>query len=69
MARLLLWQLHGPCRALAWDREGSRYLCGLVVRPRAYLHWLPTWLEQAAGKGLSRRIGAGLGCDCHYREE
>ena len=60
-ARWALFQWKGSCRALVW--EESRYVCGLVLRPDAYLPWLPWRWRDAAGRFFARRIAAGAGCD------
>lgn len=58
-----LRQFRGACRALLWQAEQSRYVCGMVVRPSDYLRWLPVRLDAGAGRLAARSIAAGLGCD------
>ncbi|MDD5177118.1 MAG: hypothetical protein PHQ05_11925 [Sterolibacterium sp.] len=60
---LLLLQFRGRCRALSWQAEHRRYVCGMVTRPAAYLRWLPAGLGSWAGRRLARRIAVGQGCD------
>ena len=62
-ARLRFLQRHGPCPALEWAADESRYRCGLLVRPAHYLGGLP--LPGALMQKLfARWIAAGQGCDC-----
>ena len=62
---LLSRRLRGACRALAWDAERSRYVCGALAHPERHLRWLPA----AWAKRLVRRwIAAGDGCDADYSE-
>ena len=42
----------GACRALTWDGQGQRYVCGLMARSGWRARWVGRW------------IGAGVGCDC-----
>jgi hypothetical protein len=63
VARLLLLQWRGPCRALTWDDAVARYRCGLVDHPAAYLPYLPRWSEDLVRRGIKRWIAAGAGCD------
>lgn len=62
----VLFQLRGRCRALLWQPEGSRYACGMVLRPADYLRWLPAALNARAGRLFARRIAAGSGCDADF---
>lgn len=62
-AWLLLPRGAEACIALEWTAAARRYRCGLVVRPAAYLRWLPRRWEGAAGRWLASRIAAGAGCD------
>ena len=59
----VLLQFRGRCRALLWQPEPGRYVCGMVVRPAEYLRWLPARLGPWAGRLFARRIAAGRGCD------
>lgn len=63
VARIFLRQWRGPCRALLWQDELSRYACAMVVAPGKHLSWLPRWLRPWAGRFLALRIAAGRGCD------
>jgi len=65
----VLFQFKSRCRALLWQPEGSRYVCGMVARPADYLRWLPARLGPWAGRLLARRIAAGLGCDADIEPE
>lgn len=69
---LLSGRRHGSCRALRWDAQTQRYLCGALtdpagVWPSAYLH-IPRRLQALLAKGLPRLayrwVSAGSGCDC-----
>lgn len=57
---LLLRHRRGPCPALEW--QDQRYVCGLTVKPRSRVSWLPRALAL-------RWISAGSGCDCDAEEE
>ena len=60
MGMLLSRRRRGACKALQWDPDGRRYLCGVVVQPKRWLPWLPA----AWGAWLARRwIAAASGCD------
>jgi hypothetical protein len=60
LGMLLSRSRKGACKALQWDAAGSRYRCGVVVEPAAYLRGLPAgWARRLA----SRWIAAGRGCD------
>ncbi|MDD2885431.1 MAG: hypothetical protein PHT48_10355 [Dechloromonas sp.] len=65
VARLRFRQIAGPCPALHWSVHETRYFCGLLERPAAYLPSLPRWAEPALRRLLRRWISAGSGCDCH----
>lgn len=67
--RLVFRQRGGACPALDWSAADKRYRCGLVVRPRAHLPWLPVWLETTVCRWFAGRIGAGCGCDCEAEIE
>lgn len=62
-ARLRFLQRQGPCPALEWQAEESRYRCGLVMRPAHYLGGL-SLPGMPLKQLLSRWIAAGKGCDC-----
>jgi hypothetical protein len=62
--RLRFLQKRGPCPALEWSSQQTRYHCGLLTRPQHYLGWLPLLAEAQARRLLARWISAGSGCDC-----
>lgn len=64
LARLRFLRKNGPCPALEWTADESRYRCGLLARPGAYLGWLPSLAEPLARRLCARWIAAGDGCDC-----
>jgi len=64
VGRLRFLQKQGPCPALEWSADESRYRCGLLVRPGHYFGWLSTTAEPLARRLLARWIAAGHGCDC-----
>ncbi|MDZ4201876.1 MAG: hypothetical protein U1C96_06990 [Gallionella sp.] len=63
VAYVFLWQFSGHCRALLWQDEAARYVCGMVVHPDRYVRLLPARLRQRASDWLATRIAAGAGCD------
>jgi len=63
VSMVALLQFKGACRGLMWQEKESRYACGMVVQPAAYLRWLPARLENWAGRLAAKRIAAGQGCD------
>ena len=65
----VLLQFKGRCRALLWQPERSRYVCGMALRPADHLRWLPAALNAWAGRLFARRIAAGSGCDADYAAE
>jgi hypothetical protein len=62
--RLRFLQRRGPCPALVWSGEQTRYHCGLLAHPKRFLGWLPTLAEAQARRLFARWISAGTGCDC-----
>lgn len=44
LGRLRFWKTKGPCPALAWDQNATRYVCTLAKG-----RWTRRWI--AAGKG------------------
>lgn len=58
-----LLQFRGSCRALLWQEEQQRYVCGMVVRPTDYWRWLPAGMAAWTGRRAARSIAAGQGCD------
>lgn len=63
LGRLRFLRRAGPCPALEWSGEETRYRCGLLAQPGNYLR-LPAALEGLAGRWVARWIAAGHGCDC-----
>jgi hypothetical protein len=63
VALVFLFQRKGRCRALQWQAEAKRYVCGMVTAPQRYSRWLPRILRSAAGRFFASRIAAGSGCD------
>jgi hypothetical protein len=63
VAIVFLHQRRGSCRALLWQAEDSRYVCGMLKEPHRYLRWLPIWLKKPAQLAFRRSIAAGIGCD------
>ena len=65
MAIIFLWQRRGAgtCRALQWLAQEGRYVCGMTLRPGAYLRWLPGFIDTRAARWFAGRIAAGRGCD------
>jgi len=57
----------GACKALAWNAEQARYLCGVVSEPRRFI--APAWLAGLAARFALRMIAAGKGCDCDLTVE
>jgi hypothetical protein len=64
VARLRFMQSAGPCPALEWSADDSRYHCGLLLRPCHYLPGLPETAEGMARRLMRRWIASGIGCDC-----
>jgi len=62
--RLRFLQKRGPCPALEWSPDDSRYYCGLLRQPGRYLGWLPSFSATLARRLMTRWIAAGAGCDC-----
>jgi hypothetical protein len=63
VAYIFLFQFKGRCRALLWQNDSNRYVCGMVVRPDHYVKWIPQRLRERMGKFCKTRIAAGSGCD------
>jgi hypothetical protein len=63
VSMIALLQFKGACRALLWQEAEQRYVCGMVVRPAAYLRWLPDSLAIWVGRLVAKKIAAGKGCD------
>ena len=64
VSRLRFLKVRGPCPALEWVAEESRYRCGLISRPKHYFGWLPSAASGLMAHLLARWIAAGQGCDC-----
>lgn len=63
VAMLFLFQRNGRCRALVWQDENRRYVCGMADRPDQYSAIIPARFGTAMGRFFARRIAAGVGCD------
>jgi hypothetical protein len=63
VALIFLFQRKGRCRALIWQEENSRYICGMVAAPQRYSLLIPASLSAVMGRFFSSRIAAGIGCD------
>lgn len=63
VAYVFLFQAREKCRALLWQDDASRYVCGLVVYPDRYVRLIPQALRGRAGSFFASRIAAGAGCD------
>ncbi|HWU65834.1 MAG TPA: hypothetical protein VNZ84_02420 [Methylophilus sp.] len=59
----LLWPHQTPCKALLWNAEEQRYLCGMVSQPARFLRWLPGRLNNSASRLFRRWIAADTVCD------
>jgi hypothetical protein len=53
----------GACRALRWDADRARYLCGMASAPAEVLGRRWRWLAPWIGRRALRWISAGSGCD------
>lgn len=62
LALLRFLKRRGPCPALEWSAEETRYTCGLLNHPERYLP-LPAGAQNLARRFFSRSIAAGQGCD------
>ena len=63
IAYLFLFQRTGRCRALLWQEEMGRYVCGMVLYPDRYSRLIPKFARQWMGSFIATRIAAGIGCD------
>ncbi len=63
VAFAFLFQFKGKCRALLWQEEAKRYVCGMVVCPDRYVRLVPRKWREYGGKFFASRIAAGTGCD------
>ena len=63
VAFVFLFQFRGRCRALLWQEDAKRYVCGMVVFPDRYVRLIPESWRERAGRFIAKRIAAGDGCD------
>jgi len=63
VAYIFLFQFKGRCRALLWQNEELRYVCGMVVSPDQYVPFLPKRSRALMGRFFASRIAADYGCD------
>lgn len=63
VAHVFLWQFSGRCRALLWQENENRYVCGMVVNPHRFVRLIPARLAQRFGRWCAKRIATGYGCD------
>jgi hypothetical protein len=63
VAFVFLFQFKGQCRALLWQEDTRRYVCGMVVFPDRYVRLIPERWSVRAGRFVAKRIAAGDGCD------
>ena len=63
VAIIFLFQFKGRCRALQWQHEQNRYICGMVLNPDKWVGIIPRRLRERMGRFFASRIASGLGCD------
>jgi hypothetical protein len=63
VAYVFLFQFSGRCRALLWQNDTGRYVCGMVVSPDECVRLIPTRLHGFMGRFFAARIAAEYGCD------
>lgn len=63
VAHIFLFQFSGKCRALLWQDDANRYVCGMAVCPDNYVRLIPEALRERSGRFFASRIAAGAGCD------
>jgi hypothetical protein len=63
VALVFLFQFKGKCRALLWQDETGRYVCGMVASPDRYVKLIPEKWRASGGRFFASRIAAGAGCD------
>jgi hypothetical protein len=63
VAFVFLLQFRGRCRALLWQEDAKRYVCGMVVFPDRYVWVIPERMRERVGRFVATRIAAGDGCD------
>jgi hypothetical protein len=60
LGMLLSRRRHGRCRALLWQGNEGRYVCGVMSQPQRWLPWLPAAMTR---RMAARWIAAARGCD------
>lgn len=63
VSRLFLKRETQSCKALEWHAPHGRYFCGMVLKPKNYLPWLPNRLSNFASRCFKRWIAADWKCD------
>lgn len=63
VAMIFLLQFRGKCRALLWQEETGRYVCGMAVCPDRYVRIIPQRWRERFRRFFASRIAAGTGCD------
>ena len=63
VAFVFLFQFRGRCRALLWQEDAARYVCGMVSFPDRYVWLIPENWREPVGRFVATRIAAGDGCD------
>ncbi len=69
VAVVFLFQRTERCRALTWQDETQRYICGMVAAPHRYSLFVPKLLSKVMGRIFLRRIASGIGCDSEIELE
>nr|WP_314899650.1 hypothetical protein [uncultured Deefgea sp.] len=59
----------GRCDALQWDDAQTRYVCGMIAQPDAFLAVNWPWLNRLVARWARRWIAAGVGCDSNSTTE
>ena len=63
VAYIFLFQFKGRCRALLWQNDEHRYVCGMVLYPDKMAGIIPHRFRGLMGKFFASRIATGMGCD------
>jgi len=63
VAFAFLFQFRGKCRALLWQDEPSRYVCGMAACPDVYVKLIPEKWRGYSGRFFASCIAVGAGCD------
>jgi hypothetical protein len=63
VAFIFLFQFKGRCRALLWQNDTGRYVCGMVVCSDQYVKLIPKRFRESMGKYFATRIATEVGCD------